>query len=122
MRAECPGPPDLIEGDEPVVQIEGRILNALRHDRAGYLLELHGKIEPCLARLIIHIGRELKEKDPLHEEKDRLVEDGIPPDGPGDGKLDVMAVPFLLVGSVYVCPVDREAGYDSRWPLEVLSV
>ena len=32
---------DLVERDEPVVEVEGGVLHPLGHDRAGQLLELH---------------------------------------------------------------------------------
>ncbi len=40
----APGRPDLVEGDEPVVAVERRVLDPLGHDRAAGLLEAHDDV------------------------------------------------------------------------------
>ena len=41
--------PHFVEGDQPVVLIEGRVLDCLRHHRAAVLLEFHGERADRLA-------------------------------------------------------------------------
>ena len=83
---------DLIECDEPVIDIEGRILDALGGDGAGALLKFHHKAEMLRAAGLVDILRETAASYLAQELEDRGLHAGIAPPGGAHGAVDDLAV------------------------------
>src|SRR5258706_8447623 len=58
---------DLIERQQAIENVVRRVLQPLRHQRAGQLLKAHDKMSPVLFRLVALMLVELKEQESFDE-------------------------------------------------------
>ena len=100
-----------VQRRQPVVNIERRVLEPLRHDRPGALLEFQNEMRVRLPRFVVEIFRETKEQNVAQEIEDRFLERRISALRRDHGALDDGAIFFAhrLSGSD-VGAVNREAG------------
>ena len=63
---------DFVERRQTVINVEHRVLESLRHDRPGELLEFENEMHVLLARLHIQVLRETKKQNVAEEIKDRF--------------------------------------------------
>ena len=68
---------NFVERGKPVVNIERRILESLRHDWPGELLEFEHELHVFLARLRIQVFREAKQQDVAKKIENRFLDRGI---------------------------------------------
>ena len=69
---------DFIQRRQPVVNVERSILETLRHDRAGALLEFENEMFVCAARAsVIHVFREMEEQNVAQKIKDRFFDSRV---------------------------------------------
>ena len=66
----------LVERDEAVENIEGRVLDRLGHDRRGELLQLEREAEPLAARCLGEPGFALAKQNAAQKVEDRRVDVG----------------------------------------------
>ena len=83
---------DLVQRGEPVVNIEGGILQSLGHDRPGALLELENEMRVLRARFFIQVFRKTKEQDVAQEIEDRFFDRRVAALGRRDRSLDDRAI------------------------------
>ncbi len=104
---------NFVEGGQAVEPVEGGVLEPLRHDRAGELLELHRKATAAVLA-IDRIFRILTEKHALHEVEDGDVHVGLAPFRELHCLLDIATIEGIRasIGTGRVRPVDGEAGKD----------
>ena len=106
------GAADLVQREQPVVEVEGGVLEPLGHDRRGHLLKLAGEaalLGPVLRRRRLRVFEQHHVPDKIEE---GLVQSGVPPPGPGDGRLHIFAVGIVDLVPGDVGSVDGEAGDD----------
>ena len=88
---------DFVQRRQPVVNIEGGILESLRHDRAGALLKFQNKMHVLGAGFVVQILRETKKQNVAQEIKDRFFDRRIAPFRRGHGAFNDGAI-FSLTG------------------------
>ena len=93
---------DFVQRRQPVVDIESRVLESLRHDRAGHCWNFKDEMRVLGAGFLIEVLRETEEQDVAQEIEDRFFDRGIAPLGRGDRALDHGAI----------CIAHRPAGRD----------
>ncbi len=103
-------PPDLVQGGEPVVDVQDGVLEPLRHDRPRELLPAHEEPEPLLPLLPGGEGRALQEQDPLKEVEHRRARFRAAPLGLLERLPEIATVPRGEVEPPDVGPVDGKGG------------
>ena len=105
---------DLVEGDEPVVAIEGGILQTFGHHRTAVLLQLHretkhaGAVEAALRFRGQAAGQQV-----MQEVEYRGVDDRVMPARLGESPGEGAPVCAVLVGvELDIGAIDRKAGDD----------
>src|ERR1041384_5138242 len=72
---------DFIERREAVVNVEGCVLNALRHDRGGHLLEFQDEMRMLAARVLVDVLGEPQQQHVAEVIKYRCLDARIAPLG-----------------------------------------
>src|SRR5688572_11689631 len=85
---------DLIQRDQRVVTVEGRVLDSLGGDRSTDLLQLEREMTPCLAPLLIQAGGELEQEHRGNEVEQRSRHAGIATLRPAYGQSDAAMILF----------------------------
>ena len=83
---------DLVERDEPVINVERRILQPLRHDRPGALLEFHHKVFVLGDTRRVRVRRELEQQNVAQKIEHRPLDARVAALGQRDGTVDHGAV------------------------------
>ena len=65
---------DFVQRGQPVVNVERRILQALRHDRPGALLEFQNEMRVLGARFLVQIFRKTEEQNVAQKIEDRFFD------------------------------------------------
>ncbi len=102
---------DIVQGGQPVVAIEGRVLDALGHHRRGELLKLHGEgLYPFAERGAAATG-DVGGQDCLQEVMDAGIggRTAFLGDGHGPGNMAAVVDGKLTVGDI--AAIDRETGH-----------
>ncbi len=104
--------PDLIERDEPVVDIEAGVLHPLRHDRPGELLELHYEERVLLPRFIADVLRPPQEQRCTYELEDGRARRTVPANRGADRTVDILHICLANPSraGIDVGSIDGEAG------------
>ena len=105
-------PAHLVQGDEPVIPVEGGVLDPLGRDGPGELLELAHEQE-LLPVLGFRAGPGKAQAQHVADElEDGAAHGGIAPARRGHGQVHVPAIAVRLPRAVAVRPVDGEARDD----------
>src|SRR5437868_12371990 len=102
---------DLVQRRQSVVNVKNRILESLRHDRAGELLKLENKLHVFRALFFVQIFRKTEEQQVTQKIKDRFFNRRIALFRRRDCALDDVAI-FLARGPSWfaIAAVNRKTG------------
>ena len=100
----------LVERNQAVVDVEGRVFGAFGHDRPGRLLEAGDEIQKL--PLILRLPGDAQQQRVADEIKDGRVGPRVTPFGLGDGLLDGESIGLRRSASrgVDIGPIDAERG------------
>ncbi len=102
---------DLVERDEAVIAVEGRVLQTLRHHRPGVLLKFHGKSCHLVAhRAARWRAREIGRDDGVNEIENLMPEPAPFLARPGRCPFDIPAILGRYPMRSHIGAIDGEAG------------